>query len=475
MGGATLDEQAKKRHKKMKKTLEKPNMKRAIRKGKRTKSGRKPLRILWGSEQPTRPTGYATVTRELVKRLVKKGHEVFVMGWDYNGEPMKHEEGWTMVHAGIGGFGSETIAGAGSPTVLDMHLEQLKPDLYISLIDLWFIGHAVVSTNRTQTPYIAYLPIDGYPVSYAWKDILKMLHTPLWMSEFGRDIFSEFINDFSSDGNGDEGLKDPVLDRYIGGSGEVLLHGIDADVFKPMTDEQRKSAKEKLGLKWDFTLLHVGRNTNRKQIPRLINAFREFWIRNDKPFNVGMILHVGDPTDSTGMGGWNLPQLIKEAGLESQIAFSDTTTNPLFGLSREELAMLYGLADVHVLATGGEGFGVPSAEAMACGTPIILPDNSTGPELIGNDNERGWLVPCATNIVGPKWGVNLKLVDESALADTIQEAYDHPELVKSKGESAREWAVKNLTWDLLTDQLEELIHNVAETKHPLGDNSEMLL
>ena len=418
MGNQILKEQAKKRSQKMKKTLEKPNMKRAIRKGKRTKSGRKPLRILWGSEQPTRPTGYATVTRELIKRLVKRGHEVFVMGWDYNGEPFTHEEGWTVIHAGLGGFGSETIAGAGSPTVLDMHLEQLKPDLYISLTDAWFIGHAVISTNRAKVPYLAYMPIDGYPVSYAWKDLLKMLHTPLWMSEFGRDTFTEFINEFSSGGDGDEGLKDPVLDRYVGDSGEVLWHGIDPDVFKPMTSQQKKVAKEKLGLKWDFILIQVGRNTNRKQLPRLINAFKEFWVRNDKPFNVGMILHVGDPTDTAGMGGWNLPQLIKEAGLDKQIAFSDTTTNPLFGLSREELAMLYGLADVHVMATGGEGFGVPTAEAMACGTPIILPDNSTGPELVGDDGERGWLVPCATHIVGPKWGVNLKLVDESIVGYT---------------------------------------------------------
>jgi glycosyltransferase involved in cell wall biosynthesis len=242
-----------------------------------------------------------------------------------------------------------------------------------------------------------------------------------------------------------------------------------------MTSQQKKVAKEKLGLKWDFILIQVGRNTNRKQLPRLINAFKEFWIRNDRPFNVGMILHVGDPTDTAGMGGWNLPQLIKEAGLDKQIAFSDTTTNPLFGLSREELAMLYGLADVHVMATGGEGFGVPTAEAMACGTPIILPDNSTGPELVGDDDERGWLVPCATHIVGPKWGVNLKLVDESALADAIQDAYDHPELVKSKGEAARNWAVENLSWDILTDQLEELIHTVAESEHPLGENAEMNL
>ena len=66
-----------------------------------SKSTDKKLRILWGSEQPTRPTGYGTVTREICKRLVERGHEVFIMGWDYNGEDFKHEEGWTCWHLRI--------------------------------------------------------------------------------------------------------------------------------------------------------------------------------------------------------------------------------------------------------------------------------------------------------------------------------------------------------------------------------------
>ena len=73
--------------------------------GKRKPKKREPLHIMWGSEQPTRPTGYAVVSREMVKRLVERGHTVHVMGWDYNGEDFQHPEGWTMIHSGIGQFG----------------------------------------------------------------------------------------------------------------------------------------------------------------------------------------------------------------------------------------------------------------------------------------------------------------------------------------------------------------------------------
>lgn len=172
--------------------------------------------------------------------------------------------------------------------------------------------------------------------------------------------------------------------------------------------------------------------------------------------------------DSFGMGGWRLPDLVKDLGLQANVVFSDTSANPLHGLSREELARLYQLADVHVLSTGGEGFGIPSAEAMGCGMPIILPDNSTGPELIGPDNERGWLVPCSTHMTGPKWGVNMGVVDIEALAEAMIEAHADSKMRKSKGKAARKWVVENLDWDIITKQFHDLIVSRVGMVHPSG-------
>ena len=92
------------------------------------------------------------------------------MGWDYNGEDFKHPEGWTLVHAGIGEFGGETINQDGE-TVIGATIDRLKPDVVISLIDPWFIGKNVISTNLRGTPYVAYMPVDGYPLSY-----LSLIH-----------------------------------------------------------------------------------------------------------------------------------------------------------------------------------------------------------------------------------------------------------------------------------------------------------
>ena len=446
------------------------------------KQGKK-LRILWGSEQPTRPTGYGTVTREISKRLVERGHEVFVMGWDYNGENFKHEEGWVMVHAGISGYGAERLGGDQSPTVLEYHLMTLKPDLYFTLNDPFYIGSSVVSTNKLEIPYVAYLPIDGYPISYAWKDVLKMLHTPLWMANFGKQVFSDFIDEYSSVGTADKTLRDAILDRYRGKTGDVLWHGVDTAVFAPISKERKQEIKQKFGIShWDFIFCSVGRNTNRKQIPRLLDAFKKVLDDSDDPDSIGLLLHCGDASDTMGMGGWDLPLTLTQLGLSKNVKFTDKGNNPLMGLSREELAMVYAVSDVHVLATGGEGFGVPSAEAMSCGLPIILPNNSTGSELTGGvieegvdviQTDRGWLVKQATTICGGKWSVNMGLVDVDCLAIAMKIAQDNPELRKTLGNNARQFAIDNLDWEIIVDQTEKILLKSAKTKHPLGRHSTM--
>lgn len=433
------------------------------------------VRILWGSEQPTRPTGYGIVTRNLIKRLVAKGHEVFVMGWDYNGEDFLHPEGWTMVHAGISGYGSENLGGPNSPTVLEATIKKLDIDIYISLIDPWYIGHSVMSTNKMSIPYIAYLPIDGFPISPAWKDILKMVHTPMWMSKFGKRTFNEFVKNYSSGGTVPVENRDGILDRYLTEDTPVLYHGVELDIFKPITDEEKAELKKKMGIKWDFVYMSVARNTNRKQIPRLLEAFSLFLVTQNYPKDVGLVLHCGDPSDTFGMGGWNLPALIAQYNLGKYVAFSDTSSNPLSGLTTEEMARLFQCCDVHVMATGGEGFGIPSAEAMACGKPIILPDNSTGPELVGvGPQRRGWIVESATHITGPQWGVNMSLVNIEELAWKMQTAYEQDEERKEFGENARKFAEKNFNWDVLTDQLEKQILETAIKLHPLGGMSRVI-
>ena len=431
-----------------------------------------PLSILWLSEQPIRPTGYGVVTREIIKRLVKRGHEVNVMGWDYNGEPMKHEEGWSLIHTGLAPFGAEFLNEPDGPTVIDFNISHLKPDLVISLTDIQNTPHIVRACNRMGVPHISYSPIDGFPFFYGYKDLIKMTHTPLWMSSFGREQFLDFVSKYNSKGHGDENKQDPFLDRFTTESIPMIYHGVDIDVFKPVSKKEKTEMRAKLGLsQWTTVFASVGRNGNRKQQPRLLEAFRMMLDKCDNPDEIGLILHTGDPTNSKNMGGWNLPAMIHELKLERNVTFSDADSNPIHGVSRQDMSRIYQFSDCHVSATSGEGFGIPSAEAMACGIPVILPDNSTAPELIGQDSSRGILVKNDTFITGPTHGIKLSIVSVESLAEAMMDMVVNVKERNKMGKRAREFAVKSFDWEIITDQFEELFRSTAGKPHPHGNNS----
>ena len=434
------------------------------------------MRILWGSEQPTRQTGYGRVTRELAKRFVAAGHEVFIMGWEYTGEDFKHEEGWTLVDCGIpsGKYGAEQILGDKGPTILERNLAKYQPDVYVSLIDIWSIPHAIKSCNQASVPYVAYLPIDGVPIPEAWADILKHLHTPVFMSDFGGAQFADFVTKMVE--------ADPAWNHYIENPATSISHGVDTDLFKPISKEQKNEIRKQLNVPaWDTTFLSVARNVNRKQTPRLLEAFALFLEKSNA--NAGLILHTGDPENHWGQG-WHLPALITRLGLGDRVIFSDIDANPCLGIANEDIAKLYQTADCHVLATGGEGFGLPTLEALSCGIPVIVPDNSTGPELVipedGNiHNNRGYLhgengilVRCATSIAGAGFGVQMGLVDIRGLAQAMEYIHDrktnHDDL-HVIGERGREFALEK-SWDIIAKQFIERLLLAATSNHHLIPN-----
>jgi len=188
----------------------------------------------------------------------------------------------------------------------------------------------------------------------------------------------------------------------------------------------------------------------------------------------GMIMHTGDPSNVRSLGGWNLPLMVKEMGLEGNVTFSDMSSNPIHGLTREQMAKLYQVGDCHVLATAGEGFGIPTVEAMACGLPVILPDNSTARELVGKKHlSRGILVKNDTYITGPTQGVKLSVVSISDLSVQMSQIVAWTKKRKTMSKRAREWVVKNCDWEVLTDKLEQILIEAKDRAHPHGNNTKV--
>lgn len=142
----------------------------------------------------------------------------------------------------------------------------------------------------------------------------------------------------------------------------------------------RARLQKRFKLERDFVLF-VGTIEPRKNIPGLLSAFQQL-IDHYHP-DVDLVL--------AGAPGWLTDEvyaLVGRLGLTGRVRF-------LGRVSDEELVWLYNIAQVLVLPSFYEGFGLPPLEAMACGTPVIAANVSSLPEVVG---DAGILVdPTATD------------------------------------------------------------------------------
>jgi glycosyltransferase involved in cell wall biosynthesis len=113
--------------------------------------------------------------------------------------------------------------------------------------------------------------------------------------------------------------------------------------------------------------LYVGRRDPHKNIARLLDAYGASRSRSD----VRLVLS-GAPEQGT-------QRLVHDRGLSSDVVFSGP-------LHDDELAAYYRGAVALAFPSLYEGFGLPIAEAMACGTPVLTSNLTAMPETAGDDN-----------------------------------------------------------------------------------------
>ena len=81
----------------------------------------------------------------------------------------------------------------------------------------------------------------------------------------------------------------------------------------------------------------------------------------------------------------------------------------------------YEQSDVFLLPSLVEGLPQTLLEAMACGLPVVVSENTAGPEIV-TDTTHGYVVP---------------IRDSDAIAERLRELHDHPERRGAMGAEAR--------------------------------------
>lgn len=140
---------------------------------------------------------------------------------------------------------------------------------------------------------------------------------------------------------------------------------IDERFSNVLEEEQIKEFRAQKGLAEGY-FLYLGTLEPRKNIPTLIEAYA----RLRQKYNVREKLVLA------GGKGWLYDEIfakVQQSGLQSDVVF------PGF-VSDSEQARWYAAASAFVYPSLYEGFGIPVAEALACGTPVVTSNNSSLPE-----------------------------------------------------------------------------------------------
>jgi glycosyltransferase involved in cell wall biosynthesis len=129
-------------------------------------------------------------------------------------------------------------------------------------------------------------------------------------------------------------------------------------------------------------------------------------------------------------------RLLESSGLEHHV-------RQMSRVSEEELVGLYNVADVFVLPSLYEGFGLPVLEAMACGTPVVAANAASLPEVVGD----------AGLLVDPR--------SPEAIAEAIAQVLEDPALASDLRERGFQRA-RAFTWEQNALRTLEVYHRVLE-------------
>jgi glycosyltransferase involved in cell wall biosynthesis len=214
------------------------------------------------------------------------------------------------------------------------------------------------------------------------------------------------------------------------GNIDIIPCGTDIRHFGSV---DRQAAREALGIDPQAkVVLYVGRFDPRKGIETLVRAVRESKFYGDKDLKL-IIAGGSTPGNSDGRERDRIEGIVNELGM------SEFTSLP-GRLSREVLPTYYGAADVCLVPSHYEPFGLVAVEAMASGTPVIASDVGGLQFTVVNEN-TGLLVP-------PQ--------DVAAFSNAIDRILANSQWRAKLGQSGNRRVMSKFSWDGVASQLDAL-------------------
>jgi glycosyltransferase involved in cell wall biosynthesis len=432
-------------------------------------------KILAWCDTPTVPTGFGIVVKNLFRDLHIK-YDLEILGINYHGDTRYDTSKWFIYPASqypdVLGFKK-----------MEKVIPAVKPDVLILFQDIFHINEAWEKIKKLapKAKIIIYFPIDGTPVNITWKTPIKEADAVITYTNFAKQAILETFPDISPE------------------SIYTLDHGVDTEVFKPLTEKEIRAIQTELGWEDKFVILNVNRFQPRKLIPMTLRATALFtkgykkckcgnwyWSGRQKcdlngcgpedileivPGRKDALLYLHMFPFEPGMGpghGNSLQAHAYNAGYRNedlsgrnqtlQINSEDIYQRPA---PENVINNVYNASCVNISTTVGEGFGFSLIESAASGTISIAPKQSAIPEVLG---QHGHLIENIAHFnMAMDNGHVRPLVDVRRVIEALEIEYqawvaNGKKPVKSK--AAVERVLKDFNWQDRRQFLENVIEEV---------------
>jgi glycosyltransferase involved in cell wall biosynthesis len=184
----------------------------------------------------------------------------------------------------------------------------------------------------------------------------------------------------------------------------MVPNGVNPHVYDGLEKEDLSGFRRKFALPNEKIVLYVGRLVYEKGIHILINAVPKVLSKVDAKFVI-----VG-----SGYMQEQLTNIVRSMGLEHKVLFTGF-------VDEQSLLKLQKLADVSVVPSLFEPFGIVALEAMAAKSPVVVSDTGGLGEIVQHDVTGVKVYPNNTESLA--WGISKVLTDSSYARYIRQNAY----------------------------------------------------
>lgn len=227
--------------------------------------------------------------------------------------------------------------------------------------------------------------------------------------------------------------------EYLGSLGAVsarispAFNGIDNDFYAAnshLTDEEQREIRSRLGINDGPVILYVGNLLVLKGVFELVEGFARFAHHH----STAQLVIVGE-----GHDGDELRNRCRRLGIADRVVF------PGF-MAAKDIARCYGIADLLVLASRREHWGMVINEALASGVPVLATDVCGAVADLIEDGVNGYVVPS---------------LDVDALATAMMRHFDAPGAHDEMRSAAREH-IAPFTVSAMADAFERAVSDVLK-------------